>query len=87
MTKLYFNFQIDEEAEEEAKSMDLNKVVLRFQAFHYDKNIENYRPITLPVDSDVVFNLSELITGENVLAAKKSILMLYIFCMIHIDMK
>lgn len=53
-------FQIDDEAEEEAKSMDLNKVVLRFQAFHYDKNIENYRPITLPVDSEVVFNLSEL---------------------------
>lgn len=42
--------------------MDLNKVVLRFQAFHYDKNIENYRAITLPVDSDVVFNLSKLIS-------------------------
>lgn len=44
--------------------MDLNKVVLRFQAFHYDKNIENYRPITLPVDSDVVFNLSKLFLRE-----------------------
>lgn len=41
--------------------MDLNKVVLRFQAFQYDKNIESYRPITLPVDSDIVFNLSKLL--------------------------
>lgn len=56
--------QIDEEAEEESKSMDLNKVVLRFQAFQYDKNIESYRPITLPVDSDVVFNLSKLLHSK-----------------------
>ncbi|KAG0722007.1 Nuclear factor NF-kappa-B p110 subunit [Chionoecetes opilio] len=56
--------KIDEEAEEESKSMDLNKVVLRFQAFQYDKNIESYRPITLPVDSDVVFNLKNATTGE-----------------------
>lgn len=54
-----FSLQIDEEADEEAKSMDLNKVVLRFQAFQYDKSIEAYRPITLPVDSDIVYNLSE----------------------------
>ena len=41
--------------------MDLNKVVLRFQAFQYDKNLESYRASTLPVDSDVVFNLSKLL--------------------------
>ncbi|KAK8737493.1 hypothetical protein OTU49_004522, partial [Cherax quadricarinatus] len=56
--------RMDDEAEEEAKSMDLNKVVLRFQAFQYDKSIESYRPITLPVDSEVVFNLKNATTGE-----------------------
>ncbi|XP_066951196.1 nuclear factor NF-kappa-B p105 subunit-like isoform X4 [Macrobrachium rosenbergii] len=56
--------RIDEEADEEAKSMDLNKVTLRFQAYQYDKNIERYRPITLPVDSDIVYNLKNATTGE-----------------------
>ncbi|KAK7027937.1 Nuclear factor NF-kappa-B p105 subunit, partial [Halocaridina rubra] len=56
--------RIDDEADEEAKSMDLNKVVLRFQAFQYDKEIEAYRAITLPVDSEVVFNLKNATTGE-----------------------
>lgn len=55
-------FQMEEEAEEEAKNMDLNKVVLRFQAFQYDKKIESYRPVTLPVDSDIVYNLSMYIS-------------------------
>ncbi|KAK3882440.1 hypothetical protein Pcinc_013177 [Petrolisthes cinctipes] len=56
--------KIDEEADEEAKSMDLNKVVLRFQAFQYDKSIESYRPITLPIDSEIVYNLKNATTGE-----------------------
>ena len=49
---------MEEEAEEDAKNMDLNKVVLRFQAFQYNKKIEAYQPITHPVDSNVVSNLS-----------------------------
>lgn len=57
-------FQMEEEAEEEAKNMDLNKVVLRFQAFQYDKKIESYRPVTLPVDSDIVYNLSMYISTK-----------------------
>nr|ACJ36224.1 relish [Penaeus chinensis] len=58
------NKRMEEEAEEEAKNMDLNKVVLRFQAFQYDKKIESYRPVTLPVDSDIVYNLKNATTGE-----------------------
>lgn len=58
------NKRMEEEAEEEAKNMDLNKVVLRFQAFQYDKKIEGYRPVTLPVDSDIVYNLKNATTGE-----------------------
>ena len=50
--------QLKDEAEEEARKMDLNKVVLRFQAFYWDGKIQV--PITQPVDSDVIFNLSEL---------------------------
>lgn len=53
-------FQLKEEAEDEAKAMDLNKVVLRFQTFFFDNKSNYYRPITDYVDSDVIFNLSKL---------------------------
>lgn len=49
---------MNSEAEEAARTMDLNKVVLRFQAFCYETQTNNYRPITHPVDSDPVMNLS-----------------------------
>ena len=55
--------KIDEEAEEEAK-MDLNKVVLRFQAFKFDEKLRIYRPITPYVDSVPVVNLKNATTGE-----------------------
>ncbi|CAL4140772.1 unnamed protein product [Meganyctiphanes norvegica] len=56
--------KLEEDAEDEAKSMDLNKVVLRYQAFHYSESLKDYRPITMPVDSEVVFNLKNASTGE-----------------------
>ncbi|RXG58370.1 Nuclear factor NF-kappa-B subunit [Armadillidium vulgare] len=49
--------KMKEEAEEEARNMDLNKVVLRFQTFFFDTKANFYRPITEYVDSDVIFNL------------------------------
>lgn len=55
---------MEEDAEDEAKNMDLNKVVLRFQAFQYDGKMEIYRPVTLPADSDIVFNLSKSICSS-----------------------
>ncbi|KAB7497162.1 Nuclear factor subunit [Armadillidium nasatum] len=57
-------FQMKEEAEEEARNMDLNKVVLRFQTFFFDTKANFYRPITEYVDSDVIFNLKNASTGE-----------------------
>ena len=57
LTNVYLQF--DEEAEEISKNMDLNKVVLRFQAFHFDNSLNCYRPLTRPVDSEMVVNLSE----------------------------
>ncbi|KAF2361488.1 Rel domain (RHD) DNA-binding domain [Trinorchestia longiramus] len=56
--------KFDEEAEEIAKTMDLNKVVLRFQAFQYDTSLACYRPITRSVDSELVVNLKNASTGE-----------------------
>lgn len=56
--------KFDEEAEEIAKTMDLNKVVLRFQAFQYDTAVSCYRPITRSVDSEMVVNLKNASTGE-----------------------
>ncbi|XP_018017576.1 uncharacterized protein LOC108674175 isoform X2 [Hyalella azteca] len=56
--------KFDEEAEEIAKAMDLNKVVLRFQAFQYDTTHACYRPITRAVDSELVVNLKNASTGE-----------------------
>ena len=66
LTNVYLQF--DEEAEEISKNMDLNKVVLRFQAFHFDNSLNCYRPLTRPVDSEMVVNLSEstyLIISQN----------------------
>lgn len=41
------------------RAMDLNKVVLRFQAFQYDDNQRCYKAITRFVDSELVVNLSK----------------------------
>ena len=56
----HFFLQLNQSAKEEAKTIDLNKVVLRFQAFFLNPEAGCYRPITEPVDSDVIFNLSKL---------------------------
>ena len=48
-----------EDATVEGKAMDLNKVVLRYQAYWYDDKLGEYVPITDYVDSDVIFNLSK----------------------------
>jgi len=58
--------RIDEQAEEESK-IDLNKVVLRFQALESVVDHEGrkvWRPITPTVDSEPVVNLKNASTGE-----------------------